>query len=1114
MKPRLFVVLSLAALWLFILFTLLQHAAPGTSSAAPGTVVLPGDVVINEVAWGGTAASSSDEWIELKNNIAFPISLTGWTLTNTGSISVVLVGVIPAHGYFLLERGDNNTISDIPADQIYSNALLNPPTSDHLVLRDNTGGVIDTANGDGGTWPAGSAGLSFYSMERVDPLAPDTDGNWASNDGIIRNGHDANGNPINGTPKARNSVTPVPSADLSIAKFGPAGAQPGQIITYTIHFSNTGALPAVNVQLTDTLPPSVSFMAATNLPAQPITGTLVWTIDSVPTGGQIISLTVVGLVASDASGWLTNRVTITTVTTETIAANNSASFSTGISITPPSPAQVLISAVHYYGYDSTNDEAIQLTNAGAISASLLNWRLTEGGSTSGATLPAFDLEPGQRAWVANRADSFYAMFGEWPDFAKTPTASALSLAGTWPGLANDSGGDVRLYDAVGALQDRLLYGPVTLTPIGGWASPAVIPYTPTNAFARSGQILYRKLDEATGLPHDTDTSADWAQDRADPIAGRRVRYPGWDLETFYRTVQVTQTAWLTIGVAPDNAFQVISQVLASAQHTLTIEVYNFENAALAELLAARAREGVVVTLLLEGSPAGGLTDQEKWACQQLEPVGACWFMRSDAGSKVHARYSNQHAKVIVADDRLVAIGSENLSPRSLPDDDKSDGTAGQRGAVLVTDAPGVVEQVRRIWSADFEPDHHRDLTRWSSSSITYGLPSIGFVPITVTGGTTYTVRFSQPLVLSGTFPFEVIQSPENSLRQSDGLLGLISRAGAGDEIAVEQLQEPPNWGPSSSAPQSDPNVVLEALIAAASRGARVRLLLDAYFDYGDNAATVAYVESLRAVSDTLRANLQARTGNPTALGIHNKMFLASIGGLGYIHVGSLNHGELALKGNREVALQVQSDAAYAYLRRVFDWDWYRIYLPVVTQNYSSPPPPADYVLISEVYYSATVTKQWVEIYNPTLQAIDLSNYKIGDAESPDKYEGTYRFPAGTVIGPHGVFVIAFDATQVPQANFQMCSTCPSSVPVLQKHPAWGAGDWWLAGHGDQVVLLGPNDLPVDVVVYGDATYPGVVAHPGVSLYTHSLERYPADLDTNNCAVDFRDRYPPTPGKVP
>ena len=956
-----------------------------------------------------------------------------------------------------------------------------------------------------------------YSMERVDPLAPDTDGNWASNDGVIRNGRDANGNPINGTPKARNSAM---SANLGITQLAPSISMMNQAIQYTLIFSNAGKLNAKGAILTD----SLSFSPISVIQTSPYTFTqvgqnLVWQVGTLLTASGNLSLTFTVTPATDFAGLLTSAAFITSEVVDYYPANNLVTATTQVvpSSPPPTRPTVLISAVHYYGYNSYYDEAVQLTNAGAFTVSLMNWRLSEGNSTGAVTFPAFDLAPGQQVWATNRADAFYAMFGEWPDFARVPTASVLSLTGTWPSLPNDSGADIKLADASGALRDRMLYGSATTIPGGGWESAAVQPYTPTTAFAREGQILYRKLDEATGLPGDTDTSADWAQDRADPITGRRVRYPGWNPERFYRTAQITQTAWLTVGIAPDNAFQAISQVIASAQQTLTIEVYSFENAALAELLGARARAGVSVTLLLEGEPAGGLTDQEKWSCQQVEESGgACWFMFNDTGRtpKVYDRYSNQHAKVIVADNRLAAIGSENLSPRSLPNDIQSDGTAGERGVVLVTDAPGVVQAARQIWAADFDPGRFRDLARWSSTDTLYGPPPVGFVPITVTGGTTYTVLFPQPAILSGTFPFEVIQSPENSLRQSDSLLGLIGRAGPRDEIVVEQLQEPPHWGPAWGTPSSDPNVYLEALIAAASRGARVRLLLDSYYDDGDNAATVAYIESLRAVSETLRANLYARTGNPTALGIHNKMVLVSISGRGYVHVGSLNHGELAAKGNREVAIQVQSDAAYAYLRRMFDSDWYRVYLPMVMQNYTPPSPPADYVLISEVYYSSTVTKQWVEIYNPTLRTIDLSDYKIGDAESPDKFEGMYGFPAGTVLGPRGVMVIAFDATQVPQANLQMCPTCGGNLPVMSKYPGWGTGDWWLAGHGDQVLLLGPGNVPVDVAVYGDASYPGVIAHPGVNVYTHSLERFPAYQDTDNCALDFRDRFPPTPGQVP
>lgn len=177
-----------------------------TSTFTPTPTSVPARaVVINEVAWGGTAADANDEWIELYNTTAAPIVLTNWTLSDGGDINITLSGTIPAFGYFLLERTDNTTVSDILADQIYTGALSN--TGETLTLRDPQGNVVDTANGDGGTWPAGTASPGFYSMERRNALTADSDTNWISNDGVHRNGLDANGNPINGTPKNLNSAS-------------------------------------------------------------------------------------------------------------------------------------------------------------------------------------------------------------------------------------------------------------------------------------------------------------------------------------------------------------------------------------------------------------------------------------------------------------------------------------------------------------------------------------------------------------------------------------------------------------------------------------------------------------------------------------------------------------------------------------------------------------------------------------------------------------------------------------------------------------------------------------------------------------------------------------------
>ncbi|MGQ9476932.1 MAG: PKD domain-containing protein [Candidatus Bipolaricaulia bacterium] len=169
-------------------------------------------VVINEVAWAGTAANSNNEWLELYNNTDQEIDLTGWRLkSDDGSPDLVLRGIIPARGFFLLERGDDTTISDLPADQIYQGALTN--SGESLRLFDPQGRLIDSANGDGGRWPGGTDANGkppYASMERIDPSLPDADANWGTNNGQIRNGLDARGNPVNGTPKATNSAFNLP----------------------------------------------------------------------------------------------------------------------------------------------------------------------------------------------------------------------------------------------------------------------------------------------------------------------------------------------------------------------------------------------------------------------------------------------------------------------------------------------------------------------------------------------------------------------------------------------------------------------------------------------------------------------------------------------------------------------------------------------------------------------------------------------------------------------------------------------------------------------------------------------------------------------------------------
>ena len=187
-------------------------------------------IVINEVAWAGTAASTSDEWIELYNTTDQPVDLSGWTLTfgdYTVDLGEAANTIVEAGGYFLLERTDDDTVSDVPADLIYTGGLNNPEGL--LNLLDQTGTMVDTANaGVESGWAAGNnkdGEIPYATMERIDPTGPDVASNWASNSGLITCGHDAAGEALNGTPQAKNSATIVWETIPTVTLNGPSEGQ-------------------------------------------------------------------------------------------------------------------------------------------------------------------------------------------------------------------------------------------------------------------------------------------------------------------------------------------------------------------------------------------------------------------------------------------------------------------------------------------------------------------------------------------------------------------------------------------------------------------------------------------------------------------------------------------------------------------------------------------------------------------------------------------------------------------------------------------------------------------------------------------------------------------------
>lgn len=156
-----------------------------------------------------TATLSNDEWLELYNPTSLPVNVGGWQLVsltdNSPNITLTSKTIDP-YGFFLLERTSDDTISDISANQIYTGNLKDN-IGEILELRDNQGNLQDlVSKSDNGGWYGGDKDTRS-SMERIDPLKPgDNKNNWTTNNDQNRNGINAAGNPINGTPREQNSV--------------------------------------------------------------------------------------------------------------------------------------------------------------------------------------------------------------------------------------------------------------------------------------------------------------------------------------------------------------------------------------------------------------------------------------------------------------------------------------------------------------------------------------------------------------------------------------------------------------------------------------------------------------------------------------------------------------------------------------------------------------------------------------------------------------------------------------------------------------------------------------------------------------------------------------------
>ncbi len=159
------------------------------------------DVIFSEIAWMGTSDSQFEEWIELRNTGSEAVSLSGWKLYKAGGTTLLfsLSGEISGGEYLVVCRTTPSVTTPLSGGCDLSGSFggsgLNN-TSEHLVLKNNSGSTVEEVNAGGG-WPAGSSSTKETMQKNGSSwiTAPGTPGEANATSGTDTNDDDTENPP-------------------------------------------------------------------------------------------------------------------------------------------------------------------------------------------------------------------------------------------------------------------------------------------------------------------------------------------------------------------------------------------------------------------------------------------------------------------------------------------------------------------------------------------------------------------------------------------------------------------------------------------------------------------------------------------------------------------------------------------------------------------------------------------------------------------------------------------------------------------------------------------------------------------------------------------------------
>ncbi len=399
--------------------------------------------------------------------------------------------------------------------------------------------------------------------------------------------------------------------------------------------------------------------------------------------------------------------------------------------------------------------------------------------------------------------------------------------------------------------------------------------------------------------------------------------------------QILWAAPARFGLSPDNSQAFLLETIGSAQRSLVINIYEFEQPQIRDAVLAAIRKGVAVRVLVEGEPVGGLSRMSHavirsllGAMQGAQPrsgASTVYLMTRKASTQPR-RFAFDHAKYLVVDETTVLVSSENFSFGAHP----QAGLVGNRGWHVAIQDAGLAAQMLALFNSDADPsqgdvlDLRRSALPPPSDRVDNSKPE---APRTAP---------ALPVGSGQIDAVHLVTSPDS--RQ--GLLEFIRSAKK--SVALEFMSLPATWTGEVRGQAASENPILTELLAAARRGVKVRVLLNDENAFAQVPAQAREQLNLMAGPETpaVRRNRNLETvcairdlAAQDHLPIEGRIISISKAQIHYVHnkgmivdgskawVSSINGTRNSVMNNREVALAVEGEAAGRYFQSAFDFDW-------------------------------------------------------------------------------------------------------------------------------------------------------------------------------------------------